>query len=396
MAFSQRTLGFTTVLLLLAVTGGGLWWWLRPAGEGAGQAEASAADSFGIAVPQASELAAGMATTVAGAEVVRGTLWITIHPRATARAFRSTVVRSQVEGLIEEVPVRENSVVSEGQPLLQIDSTELALDVGVARSELRRARADYDAVLLASDPSDPPEVRERREEQARARSGLDGAEVALGQAELQLERSTVRAPFEGRVADLLVVPGQYVSAGTDLMTVVDLDPIRVEAEVLEGGVDLLEEGRRATVTFDAFAEVPHEGRVRSINPVVTADGYARATILVPNPDGRIKPGMKAEVSLEAQSFEDQIMVPKEAVLEKDGGRTAVLVAREEEEGRQVARLRYVRTGRESDEMVAIVPSEDTEMVEPGEIVLVSGHQYLEDGASVRIAEDPVAATGPGG
>lgn len=395
MAFSQRTLGLTTVLVIVAAVGGGLWWWLRPAGPGTAQAEPSAADSFGIDVAQVSDLTAGMAMTVAGSEVVQGTLWITVQPRATARALRRTVVRSQVEGLVQDVPVRENTPVAAGAPILQIDSTELALNLALSRSQLGQARADYQSLLLGLDAEEDPEVRAQIESQAGARSGLDQAEVTFRQDSLQLTRSTVRAPFAGRVADVLVVPGQYISAGTDLMSVVALDPIRVEAEVLEGDIDLLEEGRRATMTFDAFPEVPYEGTIRSINPVVTADGYARATILVSNSDGRIKPGMKADVTIEAQSFEDQVMVPLEAVLEKDAGRTVVLVAEEDDEGRTVARMRYVLTGREGDTMVAIVPSDDTEMVQPGETVLVSGHQSLANGTPIRLAEPQATAANPG-
>ncbi|HZD03856.1 MAG TPA: efflux RND transporter periplasmic adaptor subunit, partial [Longimicrobiales bacterium] len=340
------------------------------------------------------ELAASMRQPVVGAEVVRETLWISVNARATARAFRQTVVRSQVEGLIQEIPIRENVAVAADQPILQIDSTELALDAEQARSALRRAEADYRALVFDLDSIPDPDVREQRRRYARASSGLDGAEVELHQAELQLSRSTVRAPFEGRVADLLVVPGQHVSAGTDLMSVVDLDPIRVEAHVLEADIDLLSEGRRATVTFDAFPEEVFRGTIRSINPVVEEDGSARVTILVSNPGGRIKPGMKADASLDAQSFADRILVPKEAVLEKERDRP-VLMVYQEEDGKGVARLRYVRTGRSNDSLVEIVPSEDAEMVQPGEIVLVSGHNYLDDGTPVQLVESLAGASGPG-
>lgn len=395
MAFSQRTLGLTTVLVVLAVLGGAFWWWVRPIGDGPEQAEASAADSFGIEVAQTSELAASIAQTVVGAEVVRGTLWVTVHPRATARALRQTTVATQVEGVVQELLVRENSAVAEDQPLVQLDTAELALEVAVERSNHRQAEADYEARMVSLAPDEDPEVRERFKEQARARSGLDAADVSLRQAELRLERTTVRAPFAGRVADVQVVVGQHVSAGTEVMSVLTLDPIRVEAEVLEGDIDLIAEGRRATVSFDALPEeLAYQGTVSSINPLV-ADEYARATIVVSNPDGRIMPGMQADVSVQAESFEDQIMVPREAVLEKDGGRTVVLVAEENAEGQLVARMRYVQPGREGDEMVAIVPTADTEMVEPGEVVLVGNHQSLAEGTPIQLAEPQSAAEGGG-
>ncbi|NIP83300.1 MAG: HlyD family efflux transporter periplasmic adaptor subunit, partial [Gemmatimonadetes bacterium] len=80
------------------------------------------------------------------------------------------------------------------------------------------------------------EVRAERERTARAKSGLDQAEVALRKARLELARTRVRAPFPGRVASIEVVEGQRVSPGDSLMTVVDLDPIKVEVQVLEAEV----------------------------------------------------------------------------------------------------------------------------------------------------------------
>ena len=176
------------------------------------------------------------------------------------------------------------------------------------------------------------------------------------------------------------------------MTVVDLDPIKVEVQVLEAEVGYLEEGRRATVRFAAFPGEAFEGRIESINPVVDPEQRTgRVTVLLPNPEGRIKPGMYAEVSLDAQSFADRILVPRTAILERGEGRTMLFVY-EGGEDRGLAKWRYVETGRESDRWVEIVPS-DEGMVEPGETVLVDGHHYLAHDTPVRLVENPELAGG---
>jgi RND family efflux transporter MFP subunit len=356
----------------------------------------TAADSFGISVPQASELVANTPQPAVGAEVIRDTLWIQVHARATAAALGRVVVNSQVEGIIQEIPVRENSRVDSAGVLVRIDPSELELEVEQARATLTQARAEFLAATLGDDSIADPEVREQRALYARAQTGLAGAEVALEQAELRFRRATVRAPFGGRVADLRVVPGQFVSAGTELMTVVDLDPIRIEAEVLEGDFDLLREGHRAVVTIDAFPDEQLSGTVRSINPVLDANGAGRATILVANPDGRIKPGMGADVWLDAQSFPDRILIPSDAVIERERGRPMVLVFEGEDERGAVA-SRYVRVGlaSASQGLVEVVPSEDTEMVEPGDIVLVAGHRLLDDGTPVSLVESMTDRSAPG-
>ncbi len=211
--------------------------------------------------------------------------------------------------------------------------------------------------------------------------GLAQADVALREAEINLERTSVRAPFPGRVANLNVVEGQQASPGTDLMTVVDLNPIKVEVQVLEAEIGYLTEGRRATVTFAAFPGETFSGRISTINPVVDPESRtARVTVLLSNPRGRIKPGMYARVSLEANFFPDRILVPRSAILEKDR-RTMLFVF---EDGR--AKWRYVTTGMENDTQVEILANEETSMVEPGEIVLVDNHFYIIHDAPVTLVE----------
>jgi RND family efflux transporter MFP subunit len=401
MAFSRRTLSLVTVALLLGVLAVGVW--VRLQGEGAeggdGSGEASAAevpkglepagtDAFSTAVPQ----------PVTGAFVLRDTLWIRVTAAGQAEARRRTRVAAQVEGEVRAVPVRENQRVGAGAPLLQIDTTDLALEVAQARADLAAAEADFRQMILFNDEIEDPAVRRERERIARSRSGLEQREVALRQAELRLERSTVRAPFGGRIADLAVVPGQHVAPGTELLTVVALDPIEVEVRVLEAELGWLAEGRRAEVTFAAYPGEVFEGRVETLNPVVDPETRTgRVTVLLDNPEGRIKPGMYAEVALDAEALPDRVLVPRSAILERgEGRRRTMLFVYEGGEGQGLAKWRYVTTGRENERFVEIVPGGEG-MVEPGETVLVDGHHYLAHDTPVRLVESVAAEGGrPGG
>ncbi|HSM04727.1 MAG TPA: efflux RND transporter periplasmic adaptor subunit [Longimicrobiales bacterium] len=394
MSFSQRTLVITTVLLILGVAGAGIWWRLQPEDDEAGAtAQASEVDG---AVPSSagSEFSADLPQPVTGAEAVRDTLWISVDAAGQAEAFRRTLVTAQVEGLVQSIPVGENGRVAAGQTLLQIDTTVLALALAESRAALADAQAQFQALTLFDDEIDDPRVRERRAEVARSSSGLNAAEVRLRQAELELARATVRAPFNGRVADLEAVQGAWLTPGTELMTVVQLDPIKVEVQVLEAEVGYLQEGRRATVRFAAFPGETFDGRIETINPVVDPEQRTgRVTVLLSNPAGRIKPGMYAEVSLDAESFPDRILVPRGAILERgEGTRRTMLFVYEGDEDRGLAKWRYVQTGRESDLWVEIVPSEEG-TVEPGETVLVDGHHYLAHDTPVRLVENPELAGG---
>lgn len=395
MSFSRRTLSLVTVLLVFAAMGAGIAWRLLAAtGDDDGGARAS--DPVGVpegTAPQ--QFSASVAQAVRGAEVRLDTLWIRVRAAGQAEAFRRTTVTAQVEGLVQSVPVRENASVAAGALLVQIDSTEHALNVAQARSNLLAAETDYRQRILFDDEIQDPQVRAERERIARSTSQLEQRGVDLRQAELRLQRSSVRAPFEGRVANLEVVEGEYVTAGTELMTVVDLDPIKVEVQVLESELGALSAGRRAEVTFAAFPGEPFAGAIETINPLVDPETRTgRVTVLIRNPSGRIKPGMYAEVALDAEALPDRVLVPRTAILQRGDDRRPMLFVYEEGPRGGVAKWRYVNPGRANDTEVEILATgPEADAVVPGEVVLVDGHHYLAHDTPVRLVDDVAAAGG---
>ncbi len=333
-----------------------------------------------------------IAIPVEAAPVVRDTLIISVSAAAQAAAEREAKLLAQVAGRIVAVHVRENDPVGGGRLLIEIDTTEYAMSLAKAQADLARAQASYNDMVLFDDQITDEAVRAERQRGARARSGLATAEVSVKEAEFNLKRTQVAAPFAGRVASLRVVPGQTVRVGDELASVVDLDPIRVEVQVLESEVGLLDAGRRAVASFAAFPGEEFTGRIATINPMVDKDTRtAKVTVNIPNPGGRILPGMYAKVSLEARKFPDRILVPRAAVLERD--RRTMLFVFEGEGSTGLAKWRYVTTGLANDSMVEIVPNPQTEMVEPGERVLVDGHYTLIHDAHVRIVPNVREAGG---
>ncbi|HSK18145.1 MAG TPA: efflux RND transporter periplasmic adaptor subunit [Longimicrobiales bacterium] len=392
MKVSKRVITASAVLLVLSLAGAGVYYRINHKQEASGQAperptgdlpENSAGDAFST----------DLAVAVEGAEVIQDTLVLTVSAPGEAASWQQTAVRSQVSGQVKAVRVSENQAMAQGAVLIEIDPTEYRLSLEEAQARLRQAEMTYRETTLSDDRIEDPRVRAERDTAARARSGLDAARVAVDRAEINLLRTRIVAPFPGRVANLKVVPGQYVNVGDELLTVQAMDPIRVDAKVLEGNIGYLAVGRTARVTFAAFPGEVFEGRIQSINPVVDPElRNARVSISVRNPSGRILPGMFARASLSAERFPDRILVPKSAVLERDNRRTLVFVFEGEgDKGR--AKWRYVTPGRSNDTHVEIVENADTEMLAPGEIVLVSGHYTLSHDIPVRLVDNVAKAEG---
>lgn len=376
MTVSKRVLGAGIVLLVVAALGAGVW--LRISAD----AEAEDAPEGGEAVTAASSMfSSDVAIAVEGAPVLLDTLVLSVSASGQAEGWRRAMVTAEVAGRVDRVPVRESQVVGPGEVLLTLDPVDYELALEEAEARLDRAEADYRERLLF-DADLPADVREERDRSARLKSGLGEAEIAVRRARLDLERTRVRSPFPGRVASLQVVPGQRVNANAELMTIVDVDPIRVQVQVLEGELAHLAPGGRAEVRFSAFPDQAFQGEIQTINPLVEQQTRtARVTVLVPNPTGRIMPGMYARVELEAQRVPDRILVPRSAILERDR-RTMLFV---HEDGR--AKWRYVTTGMENETYVEILENPETDMVSEGEVVLTGGHFTLTHDAQVRLVDD---------
>ena len=388
MAQSRSTLGVLTVVIILAMMAGGIWWRLRPEPEEEGETAELSEEAGEVVQSVQEQFSTELPQPVTGVAAVQDTLWISVTAKGRAEPIRETELTARASGIVALVPVRENQAVATGNLMVQIDTTEYALDVAASYAALQKAEADYQTRVIGDDELEDSVVRARRDRLARAITGLDEAEVAHRRALLNLEKASVRAPFGARVANLKVVPGQFVREGDELLTLVDIDPIKVAVQVLGTEVVYLDEGRAATLDFTAFPGRAFTGRIETINPVIDPEtNTARVTVHIANRDGRIMPGMYAEADLEAQQFPDRILVPRSAILETSDRRTHLFVL---EDGR--AKWRYVTTGLENDELVELIEG-DEEWVAAGEVVLVDGHYYLPHDAAVELVEDPEQAGG---
>lgn len=395
----RGTLVGAIVVLAVALGAGWLLWGEGTRGDAAGDSVEDSVRREARSVAEGSGAPGATAVPVQGALVRRDTfvLWVTAQGETSAR--RSATVSAEVQGEVVEVAVEEGASVDRGQVLVRLDSTEQHLNVEEARATLAQARADFRARTLYDEEMVDDSVREQRREQARVRSGLAAARVELERQRRRLEATRIRAPFTGQVASVAVAPGDRIAQGDSLLSLLDLSRARVDVRVLESELPAVEVGRRVEARMSAFPNRTFQGRVVSMNPVVDAEtSTARVTVSLENPDARIVPGMHADVRIAGRLHEGRVLVPQEAIVERDR-REVVFVFAPSDSGSAAgrARWRYVTTGLENDRFVEIVPGEDTEVVEPGEVVLTDGHATLAHDARVRLRNaDSLTQTGDGG
>lgn len=384
MLLSRRLLGVVIAVVAVGLLASATYWRIRDreAESEGGGASASAATN-----PSRQP---GMAIPVEGEEVRRGTMTLSVTASGQAVASRQARLLALVEGRVSQLPISENSAVGQGQLVFGLDADDYNLQLQQAEVRLEQRQAQYRELTLYDDRIEDATLRAERDRAARIKAGVDDAELEVSKARLALQRTRVTAPFQGLVADLRVVPGQYVRPGDEIATIVDVNPIHVEVRVLEGDVGQLRQGGTARVRFAAYPDEVFTGTVATINPVVDEQTRtAKVTVRVPNANRRILPGMYAQISLDARSYPDRILVPRSAILERDTDRRKMVFVFEN----GTAQWKYVTTGLENDTHVEIVENPDTEMLSPGQVVLTKGHYTLTHGAPVRLVENATVEGG---
>ena len=299
--------------------------------------------------------------------------------RATGRieAVNAIELRPDEQGRITQLLFREGQSVAAGTPLVKIDDAML-------KAQAERAKADRDLAtqqlervrrLRAQNAASPADL-ERVEAAARS------ADASLALLELQIERSTVRAPFAGAIGQRFVSVGDYVTPATRLLTLQTVNPQRAVIEVPERYAVLLRPGQIVEFTVAAQEGRTHRARVDFIDPVVQTEGR---TILVkasaPNPGGQLKPGMFIEARLATATRANAIVVPEDAVQPMRSANVIWAVV----DGK--ASRRVVTLGVRSAGVVEVVSG-----VQAGEIVVVGGLERMGEGAPV--APRPRGQAGP--
>jgi membrane fusion protein (multidrug efflux system) len=294
-------------------------------------------------------------------------------------------VVAEVGGRLDAVFAREGERVAAGAPLASLDARDLTLAVAEAQAALAQAQAQLREATLLDDEIADAGLRARRLAFARVRSGVEAAEVRLRRAELERSRSRITAPYPGVVASLRHGPGDWVRPGDVLLTLLDLERVRVSVPVLETELGLVRPGGRARVLF-AGRERWMPARISRVDPAVEPSSRsARVTLQVETGvEAGVVPGMSARARLETRRLPGRVLVPREAVLEREG-RALVFVAAGAP-GAARACWRYVRVGMGNDSLVEILPGGGGGL-EPGEVVLVEGHSTLAQGAAIRLQRD---------
>lgn len=303
-------------------------------------------------------------------------------------AVRGVDVSNEVAGTVSEIAFASGGTVEAGDLLVQLDDSieQAELPGRIAQVKLAQLEAERRGELIGRSLT-------AEEDLDRAQSQLEQQQSALAALKASIAKKQIRAPFGGTLGIRQVNLGEYLPAGTPIVTLQALDELHVDFTLPEEFVDDVAPGQEVGVRVSTYPERTFRGELSAVSVKVdpTSHNFAVQAV-IDNSEHRLRPGMFADVAVLAGSEQPVVAVPKTAISYSLHGDAVFVVEKKEaaEEGEPVlvARQQTVRVGASNGELVAVV-----EGVEPGDQVVTAGTQKLRDGMSVSINNEVALVAG---
>jgi membrane fusion protein, multidrug efflux system len=213
---------------------------------------------------------------------------------------------------------------------------------------------------------------------------LKDAKAQVTGQQAVINKKFIRAPFAGHLGIRAVDIGQYLGAGTTIVTLQALDPIYLDFYLPQQALDRIKVGQAVTVKVDTYPDQSFTGEISAINPKVdTSSRNVQVRATLPNADRKLLPGMFATVDIATSARQRYITLPQTAIAYNPYGSTVYLV---DEKGKDakgqpqlVARQTFVTTGATRGDQVAVLSG-----VKEGETVVTAGQIKLHNGTPLLI------------
>jgi membrane fusion protein (multidrug efflux system) len=312
-----------------------------------------------------------------------------IQSTGTLRAVRGADLSAQASGVVDEIAFDSGNDVAAGKVLLRLKPNDdyaklqqLQAAAELADQTYKRDQEQFaaQAISQANVDTDVSTLKTAR------------AQVAAQQA--LIEEKIVKAPFAGRLGIRQVDIGQYLTAGTAVVTLQALDPILVDFYVPQQALAQLKIGQPVSAAVDTFANQTFSGSIEAINSKVDASSrnvQVRASLH--NPERRLVPGMFANVRVQFGETTAQITLPQTVVTYNPFGDTVFVVEKSGVDDKGNPRLtvqqRFVKLGDTRGDQIAVLSG-----IKAGEVIVSGGQMKLRNGTVVVINNDVLPSNSP--
>jgi membrane fusion protein, multidrug efflux system len=306
-------------------------------------------------------------------------------------AVHQVDVTSDVSGRITDIMFAPGATVKAGNPLVQLFDAPDRADLANFKAQATVAQLSLDrAKQLASRQFGPQATVDS------AQAAYDQAQAGIAKTEAIISQKLVRAPFDGELGVRHVEVGQFLTAGTQIVTLTDLSTLYANLTVTEKDSAALKVGQTVRILVDAYPGRTFEGKITAIEPQIATDTRnIRVQATLENPDHILKPGMFATTTVVLPDKPAVVTIPETAVDYTLYGDSVFLITEKKaDDGKTslTAVRTFVRSGNRIGGRAEILSG-----LKPGDRVVAVGQLKLQSGAAVAISTDappPIPANPP--
>ncbi|XUM20096.1 efflux RND transporter periplasmic adaptor subunit [Bradyrhizobium oligotrophicum S58] len=297
-------------------------------------------------------------------------------------AVHQVNVTSDASGRITDIMFTPGTTVKQGTPLVQLYDAPEQGDLANYKAQVTVAQLSLDrAKQLASRQFGPQATVDQ------AQAAYDQAQAGVAKTEALIAQKLVRAPFDGDLGVRKVEVGQYLSAGSQIVSLTDLSQLWVNFTVTEKDSGQLKVGQTVRVGVDAYPGKTFEGKITTIEPQIATDTRnIRVQATIANPEHILKPGMFATTTVVLPDKPPVLTVPETAVdYTLYGDSVFVINEKKTDDGKTTltADRIYVQTGDRINGRAVILKG-----LKEGDRVVAVGQLKIQSGAAVAISTDP--------
>ena len=281
------------------------------------------------------------------------------------------IMRSEIDGVIENIYFDEGQEIVKNKKLVDISTKELSLKlkIALADSKLAESNLNRDEKLAKKNLIPNAQLHQTRTFAERALLNKELAKISLN-------KSLINSPLKGTVKTRFVKVGEFVRKGDRLAEILEVDRILVKVNIPEQEILQIKIGQKVDIALYILENKIFEGQVKKIG--LEADASNRTfpvQIEVDNRERELRPGMLARVTFTQRVDQDQVVIPRHTIMERDTGRIVYVV----DNGK--AFQREVSIGISQREKVQILMG-----LSKGEQLVVEGHTKLTDGEEINIVQ----------
>jgi len=302
---------------------------------------------------------------------------MTVQPQALSNSLTLTgtvmpskevALKTEASGKVTQLPLEEGAKVKKGQLLLKVNASELEAQLKQKqnREKLLKQKLTRKKSLLEKEGISQESFDETKTE-------LESTKAQMELIRAQIEKTEIRAPFDGKLGLKHISIGSYVSPSTKVISLIQKQPVKIDFSIPGEYAKYIENGQPIKFSVNGI-DSNLSAKIFAIEPAINIDTRTmEVRAIYPNPQGKVVPGTFAKIKLNLSTVNDALMVPSMAIVPELQGKKVFLY----QSGK--SKPQPVKTGQRTNTQVQV-----KEGLSPGDTVITKGVQKLRPGATVYI------------